>query len=339
MRQHPYGYPGPWGCRWAWGNPAVPPSDWTEEGTLPYEEAFWRNYADPALGPHPSVAWPGGVWAVPAGETEFAWRPAWYRGYWSEWLPARDPDAWTDVSPWTRQVTPHEGGPERITERHPHTKHVDWHSLYPDEIILRGPADRKVAALTFDDGPDNVWTPQILRVLSQYAVKATFMCVGRRVQQHPSVLQRIVREGHVVGNHSFSHPNLTKIPIAEVRNQIVETENEIQRIAGVRPRFFRPPYGALSDEVIREVRALGDLIIFWDVDSLDWAGLTPAQVAANVLAHTAPGAIILMHCAGGVGESLANTVQALPYIIQTLREEGYTLTTVSDMIRAPAYKS
>ncbi|MBX5437509.1 MAG: polysaccharide deacetylase family protein [Alicyclobacillaceae bacterium] len=282
----------------------------------PLPSAHWPPYAYPFHG-HLLDAWPAG------------W-PDW-RGW-----PERP---WTDGNPWSRQTSPLSGGPERVSERHSHTQHVDWHSLYPREVILRGPADRKRVALTFDDGPDQVWTPQILRILAQYAVKATFMCVGRRVQEHPQVLQWLVREGHEVGNHTFSHPNLTKIPLVEVRNQIVQTENEIHRVSGVRPRFFRPPYGALSDEVIREVRALGDIIIFWDVDSLDWARLTAVQVATNVLAHTAPGTIILMHSAGGNGESLANTVQALPYIIQTLREQGYTFTTVSDLLGQPAYKS
>ncbi|MCF8563381.1 polysaccharide deacetylase family protein [Alicyclobacillus tolerans] len=228
-------------------------------------------------------------------------------------------------------------GPERLSERPPHSQHVDWHALYPNDVILHGPTDRREAALTFDDGPDRVWTPRILSVLAQYGVKAEFNCVGQRVQQSPHMLEQIIQEGHNVENHSWSHPNFTKIPVAKAKRQIEQTNLLIEQITGVRPRFFRPPYGALNDEVIREVIALGMKILYWNVDSLDWSGLTRKQVVANVLGHTEPGAIILMHFAGGRGESLDGTVQALPYIIQTLRREGYTFKTVSALLNIPAY--
>ncbi|GGJ04803.1 hypothetical protein GCM10010885_12430 [Alicyclobacillus cellulosilyticus] len=247
-------------------------------------------------------------------------------------------DAWRHVPHAWRQAPAHAGGPERITERPPRAHHIDWHARYPNDIILHGPTDRKAIALTFDDGPDDVWTPQILRILAQYQVKATFFCVGQRVQQSPRVLQQIYREGHVVGNHSWSHPNLTRLSPAEVRAEVERTSDEIQRLLGVRPYLFRPPYGALSDEVIREVVAMGYKIVFWNVDSLDWAGLTGPQVAANVLAHAGPGAIVLMHSAGGTGEGREPTVQSLPYIIVTLRRFGYTFVTVPELTGIPAYQ-
>jgi peptidoglycan/xylan/chitin deacetylase (PgdA/CDA1 family) len=215
---------------------------------------------------------------------------------------------------------------------------VDWASLYPDVIVLHGPTNRKAVALTFDDGPDDLWTPKILDVLRAHQVKGTFFCVGRRIEQHPKVLQRIVREGHVVGNHSWDHPNLTKIPIAEVRAQIQRTDDIIHRWTNLRPAMFRPPYGALNAAVIEEIRKLKDKIIFWNVDSLDWMKLTGPQVAANILAHVNPGSIVLMHSAGGRGESLQDTVDALPYVIETLRRHGYRLLTVPQLINTPAYK-
>ena len=237
----------------------------------------------------------------------------------------------------SRQVSEFQHGPERMEERPPHAQHIDWHSLYPNEIILSGPTDRKAVALTFDDGPDNLWTPRILAVLTQYGVKATFNCVGYRVHQNPQMLQRLARAGHILSNHSWNHPNFTKIPLSEVRTQIERTSDVIQRVAGVRPRYFRPPYGALNREVIEQITELGYKILYWNVDSLDWARLTGPQAAANVLAHTEPGSIILMHFAGGRGESLEDTVQALPYIILTLLEEGYTFETVPQLINEPEY--
>jgi peptidoglycan/xylan/chitin deacetylase (PgdA/CDA1 family) len=237
-----------------------------------------------------------------------------------------------------RQLAPLQHGPERAEERPPHTQHVDWASMFPNEVILHGPTNRKVVSLTFDDGPDDVWTPQVLDVLKRFNVKGTFMCVGRRIQQNPEVLRRIIREGHVVGNHTWSHPNLTKIPLNEVRNQIESTSNEIHRLAGVRPVLFRPPYGALNLDVIREIMSLGDKIIYWDVDSLDWAGLTARQVSINILAHVGPGSIILQHSAGGRGESLLDTVRSLPYTIQTLHREGYHFATVPQLLNIKPFR-
>lgn len=224
------------------------------------------------------------------------------------------------------------GGPESVGTRHWYPKVIDWSSKYPKEVFVQGSLTTKAVALTFDDGPDDVWTPKIASVLRQYNVKATFMCVGRRVQANPLVLQNLVKAGHEIGNHTWNHPNLTKIPIADVKTQIQETGDEIKRVTGVTPTLFRPPYGALNDAVIQEVQALGYKIVYWNVDSLDWDKLTGPQTAANVLSHTRPGSIILMHSAGGRGESLADTVEAIPYIVDSLREEGYTFLTVSKLL-------
>ncbi|MDP4086609.1 MAG: polysaccharide deacetylase family protein [Bacillota bacterium] len=239
---------------------------------------------------------------------------------------------------FNRQLAPFQNGPERAEERPPHTQHVDWSSMFPHEVILHGPTNQKAISLTFDDGPDDVWTPMVLDVLKHFNIKGTFMCVGNRIQQHPHVLTRIIREGHVVGNHTWSHPNLTKIPLNQVRSQIESTANEIHRLAGVRPVLFRPPYGALNVSVIREIMALGDKIIYWDVDSLDWDGLTAQQVSTNILSNVRPGAIILQHCAGGRGESLLDTVQSLPHTIHTLHNEGYNFVTVPQLLNIKPFK-
>ncbi|MDB5084047.1 MAG: chitooligosaccharide deacetylase [Bacilli bacterium] len=238
-----------------------------------------------------------------------------------------------------RQATPPlTGGSEGAGGRPPHTQHIDYASMFPGEVILHGPPNVRQVALTFDDGPDDLWTPRILDVLRHYNVHATFFLVGHRAEAHPEVLRRIVREGHVAGNHTYDHPKLTDITPAEVESEITRTSDIIQRTAGVKPALFRPPYGALSVPVIEQIRRLGYKIIFWDVDSLDWSGLTAAQVAANILAHVHPGSIILQHSAGGVGESLEDTVQALPYVITTLEREGYQFRTVPELVGITAYQ-
>lgn len=239
---------------------------------------------------------------------------------------------------WQRPVEEHAGGPERASERHPHTKHIDWASMFPGEVILKGP-DRKEVALTFDDGPDDVWTTKVADMLKQFNVKATFMCVGKRCAANPEVLRRLDRDGHVIGNHTWNHPNLTKIPLTEVQSQVERTNDEIFRLIGKRPTMFRPPYGALNADVIKELIKLKEKIVFWDVDSLDWDKLTAEQVAHNILSNVRPGAIILQHAAGGRGESLQDTVNSLPYVINTLRREGYTFRTVPELVGVNPYQT
>jgi peptidoglycan/xylan/chitin deacetylase (PgdA/CDA1 family) len=229
-------------------------------------------------------------------------------------------------------VEPHSGGPERPEERPPYVEHVDWSSKYPNEVILHGPRGKKEIALTFDDGPDDEWTPKVLDVLARFDVKATFFVVGRRCERNPSVLRRIAREGHSIGNHSWNHPNLAKLTAEEIRSQIQRTDETIRKQTGKTPVLLRPPYGAISDTVVEEAIKARKKIILWDVDSLDWMELTGRQVAVNILSHTRPGSIILMHSAGGVGESLQGTVDALPIVIETLHRRSYTFRTVPQLL-------
>lgn len=242
-------------------------------------------------------------------------------------------------SPLFRAPQPElQGGPERLSERQPHAAHVDWAGQFPNEVILHGPAVKEVA-LSFDDGPDDYWTPRVLDDLKELDAKATFFCVGERVQANPDVFRRMIKEGHVVGNHSWNHANLSKITIEQAADQIIRTNEEMFRAGGVRPHLLRPPYGALSEPLIREATRLGQIIILWNVDSLDWTQIPAEQVAANILSHTGPGAIILLHSAGGKGQSLQNTVNALPYVIRTLRDRGYRFRTIPELLKIPAYLS
>lgn len=229
------------------------------------------------------------------------------------------------------------GGAEHSQERPPQTERINWAGRYPNEIILHGPSANKEIALTFDDGPDDVWTPQVLDVLREMEVRATFFLVGNRVENHPDITRRIVREGHIVGNHSWDHPNLAKLSAAQVRSQLVRTNETLQRTVGVRPRLFRPPYGSLSEAAIQEAVALQMKIILWNVDSLDWMPITAEQIATNILSHTGPGSIILMHSAGGEGQSLQNTVNALPYVISTLKNRSLVFRTIPELLGFPAY--
>jgi len=226
-------------------------------------------------------------------------------------------------------------GPERgVRKPHPITL-ADLRAKYKTMFLLNGPASKREVALTFDDAPDDRFTPQILDVLKREGVKATFFVVGNRIEAHPEIVQRMVKEGHVVGNHSYNHPNLPKLNDADFQNQINKTDLLIQSISGYRPTFIRPPYGNISEKQIQWLASQHKIIVNWNVDSLDWKGLNAEQVKTNVLAHVRPGSIILQHSAGGSGEDLSGTVQALPLIINKLRNDGVKLVTVSELLNLP----
>lgn len=203
----------------------------------------------------------------------------------------------------------------------------------PAGAYLRGDRRYRLAAITFDDGPDTTFTPRILDVLKKQGVKATFYVVGKRASVRPDLVKRMVAEGHEVGNHSWNHPSLTKISAVRVHKEIAETHQLLRRLTGKPVRTFRPPYGALNPAILKEATALGYKTVLWNVDSLDWkAGTTRDDVIHNILPQVKPGAIILQHSAGGKGEDLTNTVQALPLVIKTLRGQGYRLVTVSELL-------
>ncbi|GIM46517.1 hypothetical protein DNHGIG_20660 [Collibacillus ludicampi] len=203
-------------------------------------------------------------------------------------------------------------------------------------LFYKGPANVKKAALTFDDGPDIRFTPQILEILKRHGVKATFFIIGTRAQAHPEMVRRIAQEGHVIGNHTWTHPNLRKLSPGQVRAEIDKTNQELFKILGYYPDLFRPPYGSTTPSEVREIGSMGYKVIDWSVDTRDWAGTPTTQIMNYVRSEISPGGIILEHCAGGRGENLNNTINALPQIISLLKAQGFTLVTVPELLNIPA---
>jgi peptidoglycan/xylan/chitin deacetylase (PgdA/CDA1 family) len=228
-----------------------------------------------------------------------------------------------------------EDGPERSVRNPSPMSLADLHSKYHSTFLLSGPASKREAALTFDDAPDANFTPKVLDALKKAGVKATFFVVGNRVEAHPDIVKRIVKEGHVLGNHSYNHANLPKLTDNQFREQITKTDRLISKYTGNTPHLVRPPYGNINEDQIRWLRSGHKKIVYWDVDSLDWKGLSAEQVATNVLAHVHPGSIILQHSAGGTGEDLIGTVNALPKIINKLRGDGVKLVTIPELLGIP----
>lgn len=230
------------------------------------------------------------------------------------------------------------GGSERDNRGFPQRKIVDLVSMFPDLFYRQGPNDVKKVALTFDDGPDSVYTPQILDILRENKVKATFFLIGERAKLFPDVVKRMAKEGHIIGNHSMTHPNIIKLNDQQTAKEIKDCENIIKSLAGYRPALFRSPYGSLDPEKVRAIGKLKVKIIAWNVDSLDWKSLTAEQVKTNILENVREGSIILQHSSGSEKENLTGSVAALKDIIKTLKKEGYKFVTVPELLDIPYKK-
>jgi len=194
----------------------------------------------------------------------------------------------------------------------------------------------RVVALTFDDGPNEPYTSEVLDILRRENVHATFFLIGERVRKEPKTALRIVEEGHVVGNHSETHPFfLAMASPRRIQAEIGSAEKTIHDATGVYPHLFRPPQGLRSPWLMRVALRDSLDIVTWDDSAVDWNPLTPRQLADRVVAGAHPGSIILLHdglnLAPGVDRSVV--VAGLASIIERLRAEGYRFVTVPELLR------
>ncbi len=193
--------------------------------------------------------------------------------------------------------------------------------------VYRGSGDG-VIALTFDDGPDEKKTDEILAVLDEYNVKATFFMIGKNVSLYPDVAARVIAGGHEVGNHTFSHGYMTNSSISDVEKEIALANDAIFGAAEYEPHFLRPPGGIYDENVITAAKNSDLLLALWSVDTHDWCHRSTNDIANDVLSRVTDGDVILMHDYV-YGES--HTAEALKIIIPALLERGYEFVTISDM--------
>lgn len=207
---------------------------------------------------------------------------------------------------------------------------LDLEKLYPALVLRTHKGSEKIVALTFDDGPDNVYTPQVLDVLAREGVKATFFLIGNRIEADADVVRRIAKEGHAIGNHSYSHPALQSAS-PQVVQEIEKTKGILAAMGLTDSGMFRPPYGAAEPSLIEQVAGMGYKVAMWSVDSLDWRGLSRAEVFRNIEGYVEPGSVILQHSAGGPGEDLSGSVLATKDVIDMLKGQGYRFVTLPEM--------
>jgi len=188
--------------------------------------------------------------------------------------------------------------------------------------------DEPYIALTFDDGPSATLTPKLLDLLAAHHIKATFFVIGENVAEHPEIVARAARDGHEIGNHSWSHPNLAKMSDDNVRSQLRRTNDAIRGATGNRPTLLRPPYGSITAREKRWIHdEFGYRIVLWDVDPYDWKRPGPAVVRNRILKETHRGSIVLSH------DIHPGTIEAMPSTLDALEAKGFKFVTVSELLR------
>lgn len=192
----------------------------------------------------------------------------------------------------------------------------------------------RLLALTYDDGPNDPWTPRLLEVLERHSVKATFFLVGKFVEQKPEIARSIAAAGHSLGLHTWDHPNLIFKSRAEVRSQLERTRKVIYNSTGVETRLMRPPFGARRPATLRTIRALGLEPVMWNVTCYDWKPTTAEKVVAHVKRQLHGGDVILMHDGGHVrmGADRSHSVEATDRVIPQYVSEGYRFVTIPEMM-------
>ncbi|MBE4909724.1 polysaccharide deacetylase family protein [Bacillus luteolus] len=232
-----------------------------------------------------------------------------------------------------------EGGPETTERVRYPVSNIVLQQRYPETIVLSGPSTEKRVALTFDDGPDPRFTGQVLDVLNQYNVDATFFVMGARAETYPDLVKRMINEEHIVGNHTYWHPNLVdQASVAALEREVNQTEEILENLIGYRTKLFRAPYGFLYNELVEKLRDMNYTVVGWSVDSLDWQEEPPTVIANTVTSQVQPGSIILMHDGGEWDANRTPTIQALQQIIPTLKEQGYEFVTVPELLDIPYKK-
>lgn len=253
----------------------------------------------PAAGPPPGgAAGPGPLTGAPAGLPRFP------RG-----------------SPYRLEPMTSEGAPERVPAAQPAVRTRPILELPAG--AQGGSGSASAMTLTFDDGPDPRYTPGILDTLARHGVRAMFFVCGEMAVDNKDLLRRMVAEGHVIGNHTWTHPQLTKISRPAMASEIGRTSEVVQQAAGTAPQWFRAPYGAWNRAAFEIGAELGMEPLAWTVDTLDWKEPGTTAIVSRVLKQAAPGVIVLNHDAGG---NRSQSVQALASYLPQLLGRGFRMT-------------
>lgn len=184
-------------------------------------------------------------------------------------------------------------------------------------------------ALTFDDGPHPRYTPQILDILDKYGIKATFFSIGVNADNYPEAMELIIKRGHEIGNHTYTHPHVSRLDPTDLHREIEKCEAALYSHTDIKTKLFRPPEGMIEGCVKSVIKQLEYKVILWDIDTMDWAHTPPEKIAENVIKNVSSGDIILMHDYIAYNSP---TPEALELFIPILLEKGYKFVVISELI-------
>jgi peptidoglycan/xylan/chitin deacetylase (PgdA/CDA1 family) len=202
-----------------------------------------------------------------------------------------------------------------------------------ERIHWHGPADKAVVALTFDDGPHAISTPQILDLLDRFEVSATFFLVGKHLEKHPGIAREMVGTSHEIGNHTYSHSLLYVSTKNRIRDEIRRTDTLLRNIDGAEPKFFRPPAGFFTKQVLDIAEHMGYTTVVGDVYPRDPHLPGKEKIVTRVLRRTVPGSIIILHDGGNAQRvDRSQTLDALSEIIPSLKDKGFEFLTLSALL-------
>ena len=201
--------------------------------------------------------------------------------------------------------------------------HTDTEKIFSLPVISKTAGTPKYIALTFDDGPSRKYTPILLDGLKERGVHATFFLMGKNIEGEEDIVKRMSEEGHLIGNHSYEHIQLTKAGAKAVCEAVEHTQEQIEAITGKRPEYIRPPYGDWNEELEEEI---GMTPVLWSLDSLDWKLKDTGKIIRQVLKDVKDGDIILLH------DIFSSSVEAALELIDILQKEGYVFVTADELL-------
>lgn len=196
------------------------------------------------------------------------------------------------------------------------------------------PRGTRNIALTYDDGPNDPHTFRLLEVLARHNVRATFFLIGRYVQQRPDIVRELARAGHVIGNHTFTHPVLSLKSCAEIRKELTDCREALQNAIGEHSNLFRPPFGARRPAVLRIAGELALRPVMWNVTGYDWNAPPAATIEQKCASQVRGGDVVLLHDGGHkqMGADRSQTVLATDRLLTRYKSEGYAFVTIPQML-------
>jgi len=201
-----------------------------------------------------------------------------------------------------------------------------WHFF--TSAVTKGSQTKKQVAITFDDGPNTEYTPQILKILKAHNATATFFCIGKQIKKYPKIAQQILAEGHIIGNHSYSHAtNFGFFRKKRIVEELSKTDVLIEKITGSTNTLFRPPYGVTNPSIAKAVKETKHTVIGWNVRSYDTVIKNPTKVLNRLKQRLSPGSIILLH------DTHSRCPEIVERLLQFLESEGYKTVTIDTLLK------